>query len=154
MAAIVDLCEYRLSHRFRPHDTNARSLDIVREGVTRSIMEDYAGLPIVAITLAINEVNRVLCEKSGSFSDAVEAAALVMRPYVSGCFLWELRLLKSARFRVVEQTLRHCIEEGTLTFEEFEDAIRKAHRLIDGGAGITIALCQVLGDEFDGRVVS
>ena len=154
MAAIVDLCEYRLSHRFRPHDKNARSLDIVREGVTRSIMEDYAGLPIVAITLAINEVNRVLCEKNGSFCDAVEAAALVMRPYVSGCFLWELRLLKSARFRVVEQTLRHCIEEGTLTFEEFEDAIRKAHRLIDGGAGITVALCQVLGDEFDGRVVS
>ena len=154
MAAIVDLCEYRLSHRFRPHDTNARSLDIVREGVTRSIMDDYAGLPIVAITLAINEVNRVLCEKNGSFSDAVEAAALVMRPYVAGCFMWELRLLKSARFRVVEQTLRHCIEDGTLTFEQFEEAIRKAHTLIDGGAGITIALCQVLGDEFDGRVVS
>ena len=154
MAAIVDLCEYRLSHRFRPHDTNAKSLDIVREGVTRSIMDDYAGLPIVAITLAINEVNRVLCEKNGSFCDAVEAAALVMRPYVSGCFLWELRFLKCARFRVVEQTLRHCIEEGTLTFEQFEDAIRKAHRLIDGGAGITVALCQVLGDEFDGRAVS
>ena len=71
-----------------------------------------------------------------------------------GCFLWELKFLKCARFRVVEQTLRHCIEDGTLTFEKFEDAIRKAHTLIDGGAGITIALCQVLGDEFDGRVVS
>ena len=154
MAAIVDLCEYRLSHRFRPHDTNARSLDIVREGVTRSIMDDYAGLPVIAITQAINEVNRVLSEH-GSFADAVESAAVVLRRYMTdGCFLWELKFLKCARFRVVEQTLRHCIEEGTLTFEEFEDAIRKAHRLIDGGAGITVALCQVLGDEFDGRVVS
>ena len=155
MAAIVDLCEYRLSHRFRPHDTNARSLDIVREGVTRSIMDDYAGLPVIAITQAINEVNRVLCDKHGSFTDAVEAAAVVLRQYMTnGCFLWELKFLKCARFRVVDQTLRHCIEEGTLTFEEFEEAIRKAHRLIDGGAGITVALCQVLGDEFNGKVVS
>ena len=154
IVAIVDLCEYRLSHRFRPHDTNARSLDIVREGVTRSIMEDYAGLPIVAITLAINEVNRVLCEKNGSFCDAVEAAALVMRPYISGCFLWELRLLKCARFRVVEQTLRYYVEEGSITFEELEEAIRKAHTLIDGGGCITPTLYQVLGEKFDGTVVS
>lgn len=154
MAAIVDLCEYRLSHRFRPHDTNTRSLDIVREGITRTIMDDYAGLPIPAITLAINEVTLVLCDKHGSFTDAVEAAALVLRPYVESCFLWELKFLKCARFRVVERTLRHCIEEGTLTFEEFEHAIERAHRVIDGGASITIALCQALGDEFDGRVVS
>ena len=37
---------------------------------------------------------------------------------------------------------------------EYRLSHRKAHTLIDGGAGITVALCQVLGDEFDGRVVS
>ena len=154
MAAIVDLCEYKLSHRFRPHDANAKSLDIVREGVTRSIMDDYAGLPVIAITQAINEVNRVFSEH-GSFPDAVESAAIVLRRYMAdGCFLWELRFLKCARFRVVEQTLRHYVEEGSLTFEELEEAIRKAHTLIDGGGCITPTLYQVLGEKFDGRVVS
>lgn len=157
MAAIVDLCEYRLSHRFRPHDTNARSLDIVREGITRTIMDDYAGLPIPAITLATNEVTRVLSDtdgKTGSFTDAVEAAAAIMRPYLSSCFLWELKFLKLARFRVVERNLQYCREEKIITMDEYSAAVTKARTMTDGGACIIPTLCQVLGEKFSGRVVS
>jgi hypothetical protein len=148
--AVIQLSDYRPRRPLPDHHQRMEEArEILRDAIARTITEDYAGLPIVTVSLAIAEANRVLAEE-GSFADAVEASAAVLRRAMADigrcAALWEMRYLKAARFKVVSAVLRERWTAEHRPAEDYHYAVCRARRVIDGGGCISIALYQALGD--------
>lgn len=157
-AAIVDLREYRSRHTEPNREARLRrSREIIKEAIIRTLVEDYTGLPLVTIAAAIADVVKVL-DDGGSLADAVESSAIILRqartqsspvnnPTIIQPFLWELKYLKNARFRVAAALICDHWRRYGLPRDDYEGAIRRARRIIDGGGTIATALYQAIGKD-------
>ncbi|MCK7495213.1 MAG: hypothetical protein MZW92_32030 [Comamonadaceae bacterium] len=152
-AAIIQLSDYQ-SRRTLPdhHRRMEEARAIIKDAIARTITEDYAGLPIVTVSLAIAEANSAL-DEDGSFADAVEASSVVLRQAMAEAAitvlhapLWEMGYLKAASSRVVAAVLRERWTAEHRPAEDYHYALCRARRIIDGGGCINIALYQALGD--------
>ncbi len=141
-AAVIQLSDYRAKQLLPEHSPlmeEGRALIV--DALTRLIMEDFASLPLPTITLAIQECSRVMHD-GGCFIDAFEAAADVLRRALRGSpFLWEVALLKKARMAVVEAVIRKRLQAA-----EYQEALMRAKRVVQGGGCISVAIYQAIGD--------
>jgi hypothetical protein len=158
VGAIVQLSDYRARRVLPDHDARMeRGREIIREAITRTIIEDYASLPIVTVSLAIAEAGRAL-DENGTFADAVEASAIVLRRAMVEAvgvgrirpLLFEVAYLKAVRFKVVAAVLRERWVRDHRAPEDYHYALCRARRATRGGGCIDVALYQALGDDCAG----
>ncbi len=143
MAAVIQLSDYRAKQLLPEHSPlmeEGRALIV--DALSQLIMEDFASLPLPTITLAIQECSRVM-HNGGCFMDAFEAAADVLRRALRGSpFLWEVALLKKARMAVVEAVIRKRLPAA-----EYQNALMRAQRVVNGGGCISVAIYQAMGEK-------
>ncbi len=142
-AAVIQLSDYRAKQLLPEHSPlmeEGRALIV--DALSQLIMEDFASLPLPTITLSIQECSRVM-HNGGCFMDAFEAAADVLRRALRGSpFLWEVGFLKKARMAIVAAVLRKRLPAA-----EYQDALMRAQRVVNGGGCISVAIYQAMGEK-------